>query len=148
METTAQWALPDSAVCLDCGYLLRGLRDPICPECGRPFDPGDPTTFNLKPLPRQPWILRASCTILVAGVTIFTVYVKWAASHSALAGPLPLFLTHSLIDKAIGLLITLVLASMVFAVCVRPNRTTITLSLVGVACWLLAGLSCAAIASV
>ena len=26
------------AVCLNCGYDLRGQRDPRCPECGREFD--------------------------------------------------------------------------------------------------------------
>lgn len=26
--------------CGNCGYLLKGLRDPRCPECGTPFDPG------------------------------------------------------------------------------------------------------------
>ena len=25
--------------CGQCGYSLRGLRDPRCPECGAPFDP-------------------------------------------------------------------------------------------------------------
>jgi hypothetical protein len=25
--------------CVHCGYLLYGLRDPRCPECGTPFDP-------------------------------------------------------------------------------------------------------------
>ena len=27
------------AVCLRCGYDLRSLDDPRCPECGAPFDP-------------------------------------------------------------------------------------------------------------
>ena len=27
------------AVCLDCGYDLRGQTEPRCPECGQPFDP-------------------------------------------------------------------------------------------------------------
>ena len=26
-------------VCADCGYLLFGLTEPRCPECGRAFDP-------------------------------------------------------------------------------------------------------------
>jgi energy-converting hydrogenase Eha subunit E len=26
--------------CKECGYLLYGLTDPRCPECGTPFDPG------------------------------------------------------------------------------------------------------------
>jgi hypothetical protein len=41
--------LPDdsNARCLSCGYLLRGLTENRCPECGRPFDPNDPRTVNL-----------------------------------------------------------------------------------------------------
>jgi hypothetical protein len=32
--------------CKGCGYWLRGLRDCRCPECGRAFDPKDPSTFD------------------------------------------------------------------------------------------------------
>lgn len=35
--------------CLICGYRLVGLQEPACPECGRPFDPGDENTFSQKP---------------------------------------------------------------------------------------------------
>jgi hypothetical protein len=38
--------LPDSAVCLHCGYLLRGLPGTICPECGHAFDPTNPLTWR------------------------------------------------------------------------------------------------------
>ncbi len=27
--------------CYECGYLLVGLPEPRCPECGTPFDPDD-----------------------------------------------------------------------------------------------------------
>lgn len=32
------WALPDEPTCRRCGYILRGLTQPRCPECGTPFD--------------------------------------------------------------------------------------------------------------
>jgi hypothetical protein len=35
------------ARCLGCNYLLRGLPENRCPECGREFDPNDPRTMNL-----------------------------------------------------------------------------------------------------
>lgn len=35
----------DKTRCLGCGYWLDGLCQPRCPECGRSFDPLDPTTF-------------------------------------------------------------------------------------------------------
>lgn len=28
-----------TAICVHCGYLLKGLPEPRCPECGEPFDP-------------------------------------------------------------------------------------------------------------
>jgi|GEM_PF-2710941 len=31
---------PPPWLCQDCGYPLLGLDRPLCPECGRPFDPG------------------------------------------------------------------------------------------------------------
>ena len=31
--------LPSGVRCRQCGYALRGLTAPRCPECGRPFDP-------------------------------------------------------------------------------------------------------------
>ncbi len=37
----------DEALCLGCGYSLRGLPGVICPECGRAFDPNDPSTYDL-----------------------------------------------------------------------------------------------------
>ncbi len=39
--------LADAGRCRECGYLLRGLTEPRCPECGRPFDPEDPSTMDL-----------------------------------------------------------------------------------------------------
>jgi rRNA maturation protein Nop10 len=36
--------------CLNCGYVLLGLPEGQCPECGRPFDPAEPATFSTKPL--------------------------------------------------------------------------------------------------
>ncbi|UCG34501.1 MAG: hypothetical protein JSU68_07630 [Phycisphaerales bacterium] len=45
--------MPDTARCLGCGYLLRGLTGTFCPECGRRFDPADPTTYG----PRRRWRL-------------------------------------------------------------------------------------------
>lgn len=37
---------PARRICLDCRYPLIGLRDTRCPECGRLFDPSDPSTYS------------------------------------------------------------------------------------------------------
>ena len=34
--------------CSSCQYDLTGLGTGCCPECGRPFDPADPTTFETR----------------------------------------------------------------------------------------------------
>ena len=47
--------LPKGASCLKCGYLLQGLAEPRCPECGRMFDPADPRTYGRL---RDPWWKR------------------------------------------------------------------------------------------
>lgn len=39
-------SIPDTAVCLGCRYQLRGLENPVCPECGRRFSPDDRRTFG------------------------------------------------------------------------------------------------------
>ncbi len=32
--------------CLDCGYILYGLPENRCPECGRAFDPDNPESYD------------------------------------------------------------------------------------------------------
>lgn len=50
--------LPDTAHCLTCGYALHGLVEPRCPECGRGFDPAQPSTYAQRKLERyeRPWL--------------------------------------------------------------------------------------------
>jgi hypothetical protein len=63
--------LPDHAVCLGCGYPLRGLSEHRCPECGRGFDPQDEHSYRTRrwqifaATPRWWHILGISlCTVL------------------------------------------------------------------------------------
>ncbi len=39
--------IPIHARCWTCNYALQALPTPRCPECGRAFDPADPTSMNL-----------------------------------------------------------------------------------------------------
>lgn len=50
--------LPDTAVCLGCGYALRGLPARVCPECGGAFDPADPSTWRdlMRPRSSRLWL--------------------------------------------------------------------------------------------
>jgi hypothetical protein len=58
---------PDNRFCLDCGYSLRGLLDPRCPECGRVFDPADPKTWS----PRPPLEQRGGKAVDFAGNVVY-----------------------------------------------------------------------------
>ncbi len=48
--------LPEDAKCLQCNYPLRGLPEINCPECGLPFDPGNPTSYHTPTL--RSWLIR------------------------------------------------------------------------------------------
>lgn len=52
--------------CLGCRYDLEHLSTNACPECGRTFDPADPSTFGPLPSWRIPWQASASiaCTVV------------------------------------------------------------------------------------
>ena len=47
----------DISTCLGCGYRLRDLLEPRCPECGRAFDKYDPESM-LVPGYRRPSVVR------------------------------------------------------------------------------------------
>ncbi len=59
--------------CRDCGHALAGLRSPICPECGRGFDPDDPRTTVDSP---KPW--RRTIAALVRPLVVFNLLVATA----------------------------------------------------------------------
>lgn len=44
---TERMQINETAKCLRCEYPLRGLSEPICPECGLQFDPTDPRTYDV-----------------------------------------------------------------------------------------------------
>lgn len=67
--------VPELARCLTCGYMLRELDEPVCPECARRFDPEDPKTYNTDPPGRlrRRLIMWAIILLLIGGVG----YVLW-----------------------------------------------------------------------
>jgi hypothetical protein len=78
--------VPDSATCLGCGYSLRGLPEAVCPECGRGFDPEDPTTFRRVPA-RPWWPFQANApprwqVVVLPALTV--VYVYWSSEPGGL----------------------------------------------------------------
>ena len=62
--------LPSTACCLKCGYLLRGLPEAVCPECGQPFNPADPRTYVITPQRRRlrKWVRRVVVLLALTGL--------------------------------------------------------------------------------
>jgi hypothetical protein len=61
---------PDIRSCKGCGYNLWNISSQRCPECGREFDPFDPSTFVVSQ-PRSldgDWCMWGSVAALVAGM--------------------------------------------------------------------------------
>lgn len=70
----------DERHCIACGYQLRGLEKPVCPECGRAFDPEDASTFDRSPhrRRRRRWVV-VGC--LIGGLAA-AAYVFYPRSHT------------------------------------------------------------------
>ncbi len=93
--------------CLDCDYWLVGLTEHRCPECGRPFNPADPTSYRTgidnddlyRPWLRPPsswlngWAAIAAYALLMAasvpGMDQFSAF--WACVVGAFSGVCWLF---------------------------------------------------------
>ncbi|HVP11387.1 MAG TPA: hypothetical protein VMV94_09410 [Phycisphaerae bacterium] len=87
------------ARCLGCRYPLRELTVNRCPECGREFDPGDPATMYLAPIPSpaerfllQPpgWLFHIAAVVaglialLLAGLLLQSVALSMLAPCGAM----------------------------------------------------------------
>ncbi len=73
--------------CPECGYLLAGVPEPRCPECGRPFDRGRLLVeqYVLARSPQQPGTCRGWLAVLfgakglIVAVGVFTLLAwSWA----------------------------------------------------------------------
>jgi heme A synthase len=66
--TTAPPTTEPTRSCRRCGYELRGLATPRCPECGIGFNPDDPGTFSRTPLPRSLRLERRIAKMAIANI--------------------------------------------------------------------------------
>ncbi len=83
--------VPAAARCRQCGYPLRQLSQPRCPECGRPFDPADPGTMDLgrRPGPVARALLRPTgrplVGVAVVGAALVATATRWPVGAARLA---------------------------------------------------------------
>ncbi len=87
--------LNENTTCLGCGYRLVNLPERTCPECGRSFDPSDPTTFrsSSSPIGWRRWAnppSRTECLILVGlssyGIIGASGPAQWEAAGICMVG--------------------------------------------------------------
>ncbi len=143
---TETLAIPDAASCQKCGYCLRGLCDPRCPECGTSFDPSDPKTYTVgRPgsFVNSRWKLLTSCSVLaVVGnlvlgfpLRVLVIFPLWIVSYFGR-------------ERSVLLLLTAGAFVLVLAHPVHPNRLTVCLTIVGSIAWyLLAGVTFVVVAT-
>ncbi len=82
--------------CLRCGYDLAHLDTSACPECGRTFDPSEPSTFG--PLPQRPIPWQAVASIACTLVFFAALYID--SRPSAARGWDPWYYNHA--DKFVA----------------------------------------------
>ena len=129
--------VPDAARCKTCGYALRGLCDPRCPECGGPFDPNDPTTYAVgrpKRFLDKRWTVVVPCCILAV---VGNLFLGFPVSALVL---LPSWLwSDSLFDRhrSVWLLLTAGAFILLLAHPIRPNRQAAAVTVLGAIVWYL-----------
>src|SRR3954447_17012614 len=66
--------------CWECGYALRGLASRRCPECGRAFDPADPTTVNTGQVvgPVTRWLMSPPGSLMYLLLAAAVLVSLWA----------------------------------------------------------------------
>lgn len=82
--------MPDPARCKNCFYIIDGLTEPRCPECGREFDPNDRRTYTTKPMFIwwRYW-LPAFALAVGVGIVLYAVLITWFGYGWAAAIVLP-----------------------------------------------------------
>jgi hypothetical protein len=124
--------------CRKCYYILDGLPEPTCPECGTTFDPNDPATYLTKPMfVRWKFWLPGFLLAFGVGLALYLILVAAAGWGFATTLVVPFsvgaILGYSCRAKKslMVLLVLLLIIPLVF--------TLISFSIVGIFCGLVLG---------
>ena len=129
----------EQARCLGCGYLLRGLSVPRCPECGRPYDPGDARTY------RDPhhvawygrrWTILPPCLIIYGLCNCLALLDRTGRFATLVAGPVQL---APLVMPKVWVVIAIPCCLMAAAHPVRPCKATGIITVFGFTVLVLSG---------
>lgn len=128
--------------CLSCDYILDGLPEPRCPECGRPFDPNDCSTYAMQGHPSvkssvTSYLIAASSLgifILLPPILVSTTSLQWGDTFTS-------FILMSLLAHMAELII-FILAVVRALSTYRVRRFSFTLLLVLVISFLMAPPGC------
>lgn len=61
--------------CAQCGYIVDGLSEHRCPECGSPFDPNDPRTYRTGP--QRPFLLSVRFWAAILLLFLLVALAAW-----------------------------------------------------------------------
>ena len=77
--------------CIDCDYDLSHLEDKRCPECGREFDPSDPSTYEQSEYRPCPTLLKFALFLSIYPfVFVLCPYAAWVVGRIKLGHrPIP-----------------------------------------------------------
>ncbi len=133
--------VPDDAVCLRCGYALRGLPTCVCPECGSGFDPANRDSYG-------PWRRRPSSREHRGFVPAWLAASVVLAFALACAGLPPIWMLGPILFAMAfgppGILAAILLGQMCIAPMVihmiRPTVRMANFALAGIVLWYGCGL--------
>jgi hypothetical protein len=80
MSDRAAASSGNTRYCLGCSHSLRGVTEPVCPECGRDFDPHDPRTTGESPFPVRRALGRLTRGLALFGIAVLLVAILCSAA--------------------------------------------------------------------
>jgi rRNA maturation protein Nop10 len=83
--------------CLSCKYDLSSLTEHRCPECGRAFDPDDPSTFSSDSARAQRRKAIKTSAALIGVVFVVLLVIDWNLVELPFKGLLDRALTNAVI---------------------------------------------------